>query len=317
MLEHNDELVVTAVLDAGYCCRHLRGYHHGAGEDRRPVIRNGKKVAPARKYIDQEFVLRGFLRCCECGYSLTSCWSSSGTGKRYPYYLCHHKGCSQRGKSIARDKLESEFELIMKGLTPTTKTIELASRMFREAWDRYRSTAKEESSRHRTRQRQIDTEVSSLIDRAARTHHDETARAYEKRIVELRSEAAVLDEKLARQSIPEGTKTCSGTLQVICRKRIVGAGGGNRTPISSLENWGLNHYTTPAQQKDAYFMGVRASRERLRKLLMHASYLFHNRPIAAVCRPIRCKDAASSNQPFERVAASCSVHRLSAGRSWH
>ena len=27
---------------------------------------------------------------------------------------------------------------------------------------------------------------------------------------------------------------------------VVGAGGGNRTPISSLENWGLNHYTTPA-----------------------------------------------------------------------
>lgn len=25
-----------------------------------------------------------------------------------------------------------------------------------------------------------------------------------------------------------------------------GAGGGNRTLISSLENWGLNHYTTPA-----------------------------------------------------------------------
>jgi hypothetical protein len=28
--------------------------------------------------------------------------------------------------------------------------------------------------------------------------------------------------------------------------RFIGAGGGNRTRISSLENWGLNHYTTPA-----------------------------------------------------------------------
>ncbi len=88
---------------------------------------NGKKVAPARKNLDRDFILRGFLTCSECGYSLTSCWSMSGTGKRYPYYLCHHKGCSQRGKSIPRDKLESEFEEVLKNLTPTEQTFELAS----------------------------------------------------------------------------------------------------------------------------------------------------------------------------------------------
>ncbi len=165
---------------------------------------NGKKVAPARKNIDRDFVLRGFLTCSECGYSLTSCWSKSGTGKRYPYYLCHHQGCSQRGKSIARDKLETEFEHVLKGLTPSAKTFELASLMFREAWDRYRSNSKEEASRHRTRLRQIDTEINSLIDRAARTQHDETARAYETRIAELRSETAVLQEKLANRDLPEG-----------------------------------------------------------------------------------------------------------------
>ena len=32
-----------------------------------------------------------------------------------------------------------------------------------------------------------------------------------------------------------------------------GAGGGNRTLISSLENWGLNHYTTPAFSMDGVF----------------------------------------------------------------
>ncbi len=165
---------------------------------------NGKKVAPARKNIDREFVLRGFLTCSECGYSLTSCWSKSGTGKRYPYFLCHHRGCSQRGKSIARDKLETEFEHVLKGLTPTAQTFELAGLMFRDAWDRYRFNTKEESARHKTRLRQIETEVSSLIDRAARTQHDETARAYEARIAALHSESAVLEEKLANRSIPEG-----------------------------------------------------------------------------------------------------------------
>ncbi|MEC8669050.1 MAG: recombinase zinc beta ribbon domain-containing protein, partial [Pseudomonadota bacterium] len=164
----------------------------------------GKKVAPARKNIDQEFVLRGFLTCDECGYSLTSCWSKSGTGKHYPYYLCHHKGCSQRGKSIARDRLESEFEHVLKGLAPTSNTFELAEKMFQDAWARRRSNLREEASRYRTRLRQIDTEVNSLIDRAARTQLEETAHAYETRIAELRSETANLEEKLATQAAPDG-----------------------------------------------------------------------------------------------------------------
>jgi hypothetical protein len=76
--------------------------------------------------------------------------------------------------------------------------------MFRDAWDRYRSNSKDEAARHRTRLKQIDTEVASMIKRAARTQHNETAQAYEARIVELRSETAVLEEKLASQRIPEG-----------------------------------------------------------------------------------------------------------------
>ncbi|WP_170550437.1 recombinase family protein [Ruegeria atlantica] len=156
-----------------------------------------KKVAPARKNLDRDFVLRGFLTCSECGYSLTSCWSKSGTGKRYPYYLCHHKGCNQRGKSIARDKIEAEFEHVLKSLAPTERTFELAAQMFKDAWVRYQSNSMQEASRHQARLRQINTEVNSLLDRAARTQHEETAKAYETRIAELRSESAVLEEKLS------------------------------------------------------------------------------------------------------------------------
>ncbi len=156
-----------------------------------------KKVAPARKNLNRDFVLRGFLICAECGYGLTSCWSKSGTGKRYPYYLCHHNGCTQRGKSIARDRLEAEFECILKGLTPAENTFKLAEKMFRDAWKRYQTSFNTEKARLRTRMKQIDSEVTSLLDRATRTQHEETARAYETRITELRSEFAVLAEKQA------------------------------------------------------------------------------------------------------------------------
>ncbi len=165
---------------------------------------NGNKVSPARKDIDRDFVLRGFLVYQSCGYSLTSCWSKRGTGKRYPYYLCHHKGCSERGKPIPRDKLEKQFETMLKNLRPSERTYDLASKMFRDAWSKQRSNSREDSRKFRVRLNEISDEVETKLDRAARTQHEETAMAYESRIAELRSEAALLEEKTASQKAAEG-----------------------------------------------------------------------------------------------------------------
>ncbi|MEO0429446.1 MAG: recombinase family protein [Pseudomonadota bacterium] len=53
----------------------------------------GRAQAPARKDLNADFPLRGFVVCGDCGNPLSACWSMSKTGKRHPYYLCHNKGC--------------------------------------------------------------------------------------------------------------------------------------------------------------------------------------------------------------------------------
>ena len=75
---------------------------------------NSKNVAPARKDIDKDFPLRGALVCEICGCMVTSCWSTSHTGKKYPYYLCQSKFCADKGKSTPRDKVEAEFDQLLK-----------------------------------------------------------------------------------------------------------------------------------------------------------------------------------------------------------
>lgn len=47
----------------------------------------------ARKDINEDFPLRGFVTCSDCDRPLTSCWSKSKTGKKHPYYMCFFKGC--------------------------------------------------------------------------------------------------------------------------------------------------------------------------------------------------------------------------------
>ncbi|NOE32128.1 zinc ribbon domain-containing protein [Ruegeria sp. HKCCD7318] len=87
-------------------------------------------VAPSRKDISPDFPLRGFIKCHACGHRITACWSKSHTGDRYPYYLCQYRGCPEKGKSSARDKVEEQFENLLKTLVPTEATYQLAEQMF-------------------------------------------------------------------------------------------------------------------------------------------------------------------------------------------
>lgn len=67
--------------------------------------------------------------------ALTACWSKSKTGKKHPYYMCYNKGCSSRGRSIRRDKLEGHFEATLYAMQPSDNLHELARAMFKDAWN--------------------------------------------------------------------------------------------------------------------------------------------------------------------------------------
>lgn len=54
---------------------------------------------------------------------------------RYPYYLCHKRGCASYGKSIKRDVLESEFEALLRAVQPTPGLFKIAQKMFEELWN--------------------------------------------------------------------------------------------------------------------------------------------------------------------------------------
>ncbi|WP_368040292.1 recombinase family protein [Ruegeria atlantica] len=160
-------------------------------------------VAPARKDIDLDFPLRGFIKCAKCGRKLTSCWSRSGTGVRYPYYLCQYRSCSERGKSVPRDRLEGYFETLLQSVEPSPATFEVAERVFRDAWERRGTWAKTEAGRLKQRITQIEKECSNYLSRAARTQNDEFAAAYESKVMGLRTEKAKIEAEIDRMTFPE------------------------------------------------------------------------------------------------------------------
>jgi site-specific DNA recombinase len=166
---------------------------------------NQKPVSPTRQGISSEFPLRGFLTCEHCGHKLTSCWSTSRSGAKYPYYLCGYRGCVVKGKSMPRDKLEAQFEAELKQLLPSAPVFECAERMFRNAWNDRSESAKDETKRLNVKVRQIDRDVERLLKRLTESQGSRTVTAYENRIEELEREKLVLQDLLSKIAAPQKT----------------------------------------------------------------------------------------------------------------
>ncbi|WDR02373.1 recombinase family protein [Devosia algicola] len=94
----------------------------------------GMAKAPVRKDFREDFPLRGFVTCGDCGEPLTACWSK-GRSASYRYYLCDTRGCAMARKSVRGEVIEGDFEKLLGALRPTEGMFNLASVMFQDLWD--------------------------------------------------------------------------------------------------------------------------------------------------------------------------------------
>jgi site-specific DNA recombinase len=158
-------------------------------------LQEGAKT-PARKNMNEDFPLRGFVTCGHCGTPLTACWSK-GRHARYPYYLCPKKGCESYGKSIKRAALEGEFEALLRSLRPTEGLFTLARAMFEELWAHRLDYQK---SRGRSLEGEIlkaERKIEQLLDRIVEADSATVIGAYEKRIQKLEGDKLEMREKIA------------------------------------------------------------------------------------------------------------------------
>jgi site-specific DNA recombinase len=153
-----------------------------------------KAKIPARKNLNEDFPLRGAVRCSDCGNPLTACWTK-GRSKHYPYYYCFTKACESYGKVIARKKIEGEFVSLLYKLEPSAPLFTTAAKMF-ETWWRYQQAQIEQRGQSLEREIQkLDGKIEQLMDRLVETDSDSMVKAYENRIKKFETDKAVLVEK--------------------------------------------------------------------------------------------------------------------------
>ena len=158
------------------------------------------KIA-ARKDLNEDFPLRGAVRCSDCDNPLTACWTK-GRSKHYPYYYCFSKGCESYGKAIARDKLEGEFVSLLHQLVPSVPLFKTATKMF-EVWWNYRQAQIAQRGQSMEKEiRKLDQSIEQLMDRLIETDSQTMIKAYEKRVKQMETDKAILVEKSSQSMRP-------------------------------------------------------------------------------------------------------------------
>jgi len=216
--------LITHPIYAGYVhCDILgvsltKGQHKGLitleTHDAMQARRNSTAVAPARKDINLDFPLRGFVTCSDCDKPLRSCWSK-GKSKKYPYYLCQSKGCESYGKSIPRAKLEGHFAELLKTMRPSQKLFQLVKAMLFDAWEQRSNQADEIKVTLKRDIRALEKQVDGLLDRMVETTSTRAIQAFERKIDELERKKLLAKEKLAHAGAPR--KTASEMLELSMR----------------------------------------------------------------------------------------------------
>ena len=157
-----------------------------------------------RKNLHEDFPLRGFVECADCGTPLTSCWSK-GRNDVHPYYLCHKRGCESYGKSIRRDMIEGEFEELLHAVRPSPSLFQIAKGMFRDLWDHRLKQGQTQTKHLKAELAKLDAQVGQFLDRVVEANVPSVIAAYEDRIRKIEEQKLLLQERLANTASPAST----------------------------------------------------------------------------------------------------------------
>ena len=161
----------------------------------------GKAKVPARKDLRDDFPLRSFVVCSNCGSQLQGCWSK-GRHKHYSYYLCYKKGCPDYGKSTKRDLVEEQFGELLKELRPAHSLYALSRDAFADIWNQRMGSSKTRAQAIKAELRKCDDDIAALLDRVIEVKSPTLVKAYEDRIQALDLRKLELTENLARSGKP-------------------------------------------------------------------------------------------------------------------
>ena len=157
---------------------------------------------PTRRDLSVDFPLRGLVSCGCCDHPMTAAWSK-GRNAKYPYYLCQTKDCSEYRKSIKREIIEQDFEVLLKGLRPASGLFQMAHEMLRDLWQHQLDQSQEQIKAAKQELLNIERKTEKLIEKILDADSQSIAKSYEKQMKKLDETKIGLSEKMVNFGRPK------------------------------------------------------------------------------------------------------------------
>ena len=167
---------------------------------------SGRPVFPVRKAVNEDFPLRGFVCCADCGKPYRGA-QSKGRKKHYAYYVCQTKECPSYGKSVPKRDLEERFEELLTSLTPRPELIKVADVTFKTLWKKHRLAFEERRKAAAGSIKTIERKIEALVERLIQTTQPSLISVYEGEIAKLEQRKAVERDRLEAVEAKSGIGT--------------------------------------------------------------------------------------------------------------
>ncbi len=142
-----------------------------------------KKETSTRKLredINEEFPLRGLVRCSGCENTLRGYWSKGKMGKKYPYFSCSKRSCPLYSKTIKRKSINDEFKELVYEYKPRKELIELVKVILENEWKNEMAEIDRSKRLSASEKSNLEREIENLIEKSATTTSVAVKNQYEK-----------------------------------------------------------------------------------------------------------------------------------------
>ena len=151
--------------------------------------------APSRVDVNNDFPLRGFVKCGCCGHPMTAGWSK-GRNKRYPYYFCQLRSCDEKRKNIRGEKIEGEFEALLQTMAPSRDLFAMGFDMFEELWNNRELMVENQRGAAKAEITAVDKKLDQVMDRLIELDSPAMIQAYENQVQKLEVKKLKIEEKV-------------------------------------------------------------------------------------------------------------------------
>lgn len=164
--------------------------------------RLGKRKSTYQKASAEEYPLKGWIRCGECGHLMTS----NGQGsrgrnlKRYLYYQCRNGSCKLWKKSIPTQSVHSEFEQLLSRFRCPDELLLNCEKTVINLWQKKLSDMKMDVASYRVRLKEVGFEIERCAKTLVAATEKVVIDSVTKLMAELSTEKAKLEERIKQES---------------------------------------------------------------------------------------------------------------------